>query len=113
MFTIIIVNNCSLVKKETKLYFHIESLLNLQWWNWDEEKIFNNLERLTSEIGLKQLMEQYLYKTFVYDGGTFKNFGPFETKEELYNALKEYSDAQVTSGIMSQADANDLLKRYK
>ena len=27
----------------------VEFLLNLQWWNWDEEKIFNNLEMLTSE----------------------------------------------------------------
>lgn len=27
----------------------VEFLLNLQWRNWDEEKIFNNLEMLTSE----------------------------------------------------------------
>lgn len=38
----------------------VEFLLMIQWWNWDEEKIFNNLEKLTSEIGLEQLMEQYL-----------------------------------------------------
>jgi|SRR5690554_2575994 len=25
-------------------------LLRLQWWNWDKEKIFNNLEMLTLEI---------------------------------------------------------------
>ena len=35
----------------------IEFLLKLQWWNWDEEKIFNNLEKLTSEEGLEQLMK--------------------------------------------------------
>ena len=34
----------------------IEFLLKLQWWNWDEEKIFDNLEKLTSEDGLDQLM---------------------------------------------------------
>ncbi|HBV85257.1 MAG TPA: Vat family streptogramin A O-acetyltransferase [Desulfosporosinus sp.] len=28
----------------------IEWLLELQWWNWDEKKIFANLEFLTSEI---------------------------------------------------------------
>lgn len=28
----------------------IEFLLKLQWWNWSEEEIFNNLEELTSEI---------------------------------------------------------------
>ncbi|HFX3750549.1 TPA: Vat family streptogramin A O-acetyltransferase [Enterococcus faecium] len=38
----------------------VEFLLNLQWWNWDDEKIFNNLEKLTSENGLGQLMEQYI-----------------------------------------------------
>ncbi|WMI80522.1 Vat family streptogramin A O-acetyltransferase [Anaerotignum sp. MB30-C6] len=38
----------------------IEFLLSLQWWNWDEERIFNNLEKLTSAVGLEQLMEQYL-----------------------------------------------------
>lgn len=35
----------------------IELLLKLQWWNWDEEKIFNHLEKLTSEAGLEQLMK--------------------------------------------------------
>ncbi|SHI21733.1 hypothetical protein [Desulfosporosinus lacus] len=35
----------------------VEFLLKLQWWNWDEEKIFNNLEKLTSEAGLDQLMK--------------------------------------------------------
>lgn len=33
----------------------IEFLLKLLWWNWDEEKIFSNLEILTSEFGLDQL----------------------------------------------------------
>lgn len=37
----------------------VEFLLKLQWWNWDEEKIFNNLEKLTSEIGVEQLMKLY------------------------------------------------------
>ena len=27
----------------------IEFLLKLQWWNWSEEEIFDNLEMLTSE----------------------------------------------------------------
>jgi virginiamycin A acetyltransferase len=33
----------------------IEFLQKLQWWNWDEEKIFINLEKLTSGIGLDQV----------------------------------------------------------
>lgn len=35
----------------------IEFLLKIQWWNWDDEKIFENLERLTSPEGLKELMK--------------------------------------------------------
>lgn len=35
----------------------IEFLLKLQWWNWSEDEIFNNLEMLTSETGLEQLMK--------------------------------------------------------
>lgn len=34
----------------------IERLLNLQWWNWDEKKIFENLELLTSKDGLEKLI---------------------------------------------------------
>lgn len=35
----------------------IEFLLKLQWWNWDERMIFDNLENLTSKEGLNKLME--------------------------------------------------------
>ena len=38
----------------------IEFLLKLQWWNWSEEEIFNNLEMLTSEAGLEQLMNKQM-----------------------------------------------------
>ncbi|MCB8816124.1 Vat family streptogramin A O-acetyltransferase [Desulfosporosinus shakirovi] len=34
---------------------NIELLLELQWWNWDESKIFENLELLTSDKGVDQL----------------------------------------------------------
>jgi virginiamycin A acetyltransferase len=33
----------------------IDVLLKLQWWHWDEEKIFENLEMLTSKWGVDQL----------------------------------------------------------
>jgi virginiamycin A acetyltransferase len=33
----------------------IEFLLNLQWWNWDEEKIFDNLDKLVSGIDWDKL----------------------------------------------------------
>ncbi|MDF2987642.1 MAG: acetyltransferase [Eubacterium sp.] len=34
----------------------IEFLLKLQWWNWEEQMLSDNLEKLTSKEGLKQLM---------------------------------------------------------
>lgn len=36
----------------------VEFLLKLQWWNWGEEEIFNNLEKLTTGTGLEQLMNK-------------------------------------------------------
>lgn len=38
----------------------IEMLLDIQWWNWKEEKLFNNLEDLTSQEGLERVRQQYL-----------------------------------------------------
>lgn len=34
----------------------IASLLKLQWWNWDEEKIFDNLEKLVIQEGINSLI---------------------------------------------------------
>lgn len=36
----------------------IKFLEELQWWEWDEEKIFNSLEKLTSNTGLAELMNK-------------------------------------------------------
>lgn len=36
----------------------IESLLKIQWWNWDEEKIFSNLEKLTSQDGFDEIINK-------------------------------------------------------
>ena len=33
----------------------IELLLKLQWWNWDEKKIFKNLDELVSVIDIVTL----------------------------------------------------------
>ena len=46
-YSIAVGNPCRVVKKrfddET-----IEKLLELKWWDWDEERIFDNLEALTN-----------------------------------------------------------------
>ena len=38
----------------------IEFLLKLEWWNWSGEEIFDNLEILTSEAGLEELMNKQM-----------------------------------------------------
>lgn len=45
-------NPCKFIKKRYSDE-KIELLLKLQWWNWDEEKIVDNLEKLTSARGLE------------------------------------------------------------
>jgi virginiamycin A acetyltransferase len=35
----------------------IEVLLKLQWWNWDDQKIFENLEVLVSPYGISELIK--------------------------------------------------------
>ena len=37
----------------------VKFLMKLQWWNWDDNKIFYNLEKLTSLKGLNQLIREY------------------------------------------------------
>ena len=53
------------------------------------------------------------YQTFVFDGNTYKSIGPFDTEEELFNALKEYTNTEVEAGTMSQAEATALLEKYQ
>ena len=53
------------------------------------------------------------YQTFVFDGNTYKSIGPFDTQEELFNALKDYTDAEVEAGTMTQAEATALLEKYQ
>ena len=53
------------------------------------------------------------YQTFVFDGSTYKSIGPFDTEEELFNALKEYTDTEVEAGTMSQTEATALLEKYQ
>lgn len=49
------------------------------------------------------------FQTAVYDGSAYQFFGPYETKQELYSALKEYTDSQINAETMTQAEADELL----
>ena len=53
------------------------------------------------------------YQTFVFDGNAYKSIGPFDTQEELLNALKDYIDAEVEAGTITQAEATALLEKYQ
>ena len=53
------------------------------------------------------------YQTFVFDGNTYKRIGPFDTPEELFHALKDYTNAEVEAGTMTQAEAAALLEKYQ
>ncbi len=46
-YTVAVGNPCEVVRKRFDEK-QIEVLLELQWWNWDAEKIFRNLETLCS-----------------------------------------------------------------
>ncbi len=46
----------------------IDFLEDLQWWDWDEEKIFHHLEKLTSDTGLAELMNKELDEGPFYHG---------------------------------------------
>lgn len=60
------------------------------------------------------------YQTFVFDGNTYKSIGPFDTEEELFNALKEYTDMLFerlyednVAGKIDDARFAKMSKRYE
>lgn len=53
------------------------------------------------------------YQTFIFDGDSYTSIGPFDTEDELFNALKDYTDTEVESGTMTPAEAESLLEKYK
>lgn len=68
-------------------------------------------EQLFFSMPQSTRLEQY--QTFVFDGRTYERIGPFDTQEELFNALKDYTDAEVEAGTMTQAEAAALLEKHQ
>lgn len=64
-------------------------------------------------FSLPEMSRPETYQTYLYDGNSYTNFGPFDTEEELYNALQKYTEEQVSAGEMLPAEANALLEQYK
>ena len=50
-----------------------------------------------------------VFQTVLYDGNSYRNFGPYNTKAELYAALEQYTNDQTKSGNMTEVEANSIL----
>ena len=42
-----------------------------------------------------------------------KVFGPYDTKEELLDAIKSYCEEQVRLGNMTQKEADEIIEKYE
>ena len=54
-----------------------------------------------------------VFQTVLYDGKSYRNFGPYNTKAELYAALEQYTNDQTKSGNMTEVEANSILDKYR
>lgn len=57
--------------------------------------------------------ESESFQTVLYDGNSYHNFGPYDTKAELYAALEKYTSEQVELGNMTENEVNTILSKYK
>lgn len=73
----------------------------------------NNSSQDQLFFSLPNMEHPETYQTFLYDGNEFKAFGPYDTEEDLYNAIKEYTETQVSKGGMLPAEADALLEKYE
>lgn len=63
----------------------IAFLQDLQWWDWTEEKIFKNLEKLTSATGIAELMNKDLDEGPFFHG-TKANLKPGDLLDPGYKS---------------------------
>lgn len=112
---------------------NIQALVEVGEWTQDEaDKTLENYKAILDGIANGQMVSKRdsssqdliffslpemnhpeTYQTYLYDGNSYTNFGPFDTEKELYNALQEYTEEQVSAGRMLPAEANALLEQYK
>lgn len=112
---------------------NIQALVEAGEWTQDEaDKALENYKAILNGIAngqmvskrdnpsqdqmffsLPEMSRPETYQTYLCDGNSYTNFGPFDTEEELYNALQKYTEEQVSAGEMLPAEANALLEQYK
>lgn len=72
--------------------------------SYDEEQLY---------FSLPNNSESESFQTALYDGNSYHNFGPYDTKAELYAALEKYTSEQVELGNMTENEVNTILSKYK
>lgn len=72
--------------------------------SYEEEQLY---------FSLPNNSESESFQTVLYDGNSYHNFGPHDTKAELYAALEKYTSEQVELGNMTENEVNTILSKYK
>lgn len=72
--------------------------------SYEEEQLY---------FSLPNNSESESFQTVLYDGNSYHNFGPYDTKAELYAALEKYTSEQVELGNMTENEVNTILSKYK
>ena len=72
--------------------------------SYEEEQLY---------FSLPNNSESESFQTVLYDGNSYHNFGPYDTKAELYAALEKYTSEQVELGNMTENEVTTILSKYK
>lgn len=72
--------------------------------SYEEEQLY---------FSLPNNSESESFQTVLYDGNSYHNFGPYDTKAELYAALEKYTSEQVELGNMTENEVNTIISKYK
>lgn len=72
--------------------------------SYEEEQLY---------FSLPNNSESESFQTVLYDSNSYHNFGPYDTKAELYAALEKYTSEQVELGNMTENEVNTILSKYK
>ena len=72
--------------------------------SYEEEQLY---------FSLPNNSESESFQTVLYDGNSYHNFGPYDTKAELYAVLEKYTSEQVELGNMTENEVNTILSKYK
>lgn len=72
--------------------------------SYEEEQLY---------FSLPNNSESESFQTVLYVGNSYHNFGPYDTKAELYAALEKYTSEQVELGNMTENEVNTILSKYK